>query len=87
MTTTEWHEGDRVQVSFPYGDDGVSAHLGTIDRIQIPGPHHVNPHRTHKVRFDDPLIMGGMGIGWFIPEVLTREGDEPAEPERYSPQA
>ena len=84
MTTTKWQEGDRVQASLPFGQDGVTVAPGLIDRIQIPGPNNNHPERTHRVSFDDPLIYGGLGRAWFNPVVLTNEGDTPAEPERYS---
>lgn len=77
-----WLVRDRVQVSLPYGTDGKSVHLATIDRIRVTGPAIANPQRTIHVAFDDPLIFGGVGMAWVSPDVLTKPGEEPAEPER-----
>ena len=76
----KWVEGDRCQVSLPYGPDGLTVHAGHVGRVQEPGPS--KPECTVKVIFDDPLVYGGMGAGWFSPRVLTAEGAEPALPER-----
>ena len=70
-----------MQVSVPYGQDGVSVFPGHIARIQEPGPHKT--YRTLKVVFDDPLVFGGTGTGWFSPKAVVAEGEQPAPPERY----
>lgn len=78
-----WYPNDRVQVSLPYGQDGVTVHLATVVRIQDPGPRR--PWRTVKVKFDDPLVFGGLGVAWVDPLVLTHPGDDPAPPDRGVP--
>ena len=67
---SEWQLGDRVVVNLPTpkGDKGLP---GEIDKIQDPGPHQ--PTRTHRVRFDDPMVFGGMGVAWFDPKLLSKE--------------
>ena len=55
----QWREGDPVQVSLPYGADGVTVLPGIVLRIQRPGTHR--EHRTFNVNFDDPLVFGGVG--------------------------
>ena len=84
MENQSWQPGDRVIVSLPYGAEGRSVHFATVTRVQDPGPHQANPHRTVRVAFDDPLIYGGMGVAWVSPQVCRVEGSEPAEPERVA---
>ena len=80
MTDT-WQLGDRVQVSLPYGTDGKTVHPATItSMIQV----H-SETSTVRVTFDDPMIYGGLGAAWVRPEVITRLGEEPAEPDREPP--
>jgi len=76
-----WQVGDRVQVSLPYGDDGLTVLLGEVVRIQDPGP--LKDKSTVKVRFDDPLVYGGLGVAWMNPMTLSRLGDPPGLPERF----
>lgn len=76
----KWLIGKRVQVSLPYGEDGLTVLEGTIARIQDPGPNR--PERTVKVLFDDPLVFGGTGTAWVRPEVLSEPGAAPAPPDR-----
>ena len=80
MTERNWEPGDRVQVSVPYGLEGVSVFSGHVARIQDPGPHF--PSQTLKVVFDDPLVFGGTGMGWFDPKHVVAEGETPAKVER-----
>lgn len=77
-----WFPDDKVQVSLPYGSDGKTVHLATVDRVQSPGPDADHHYRTHRVRFDDPYIYGGMGVAWVDPLTLTAPGEEAAEPDR-----
>jgi hypothetical protein len=76
----KWDVGDQVQVSLPYGPDGVTVLLAEILRFQVPGPQQLE--RTVKVKFDDPLVYGGLGVAWVNPKVLTRPGQSPAMPDR-----
>lgn len=67
---TQYVEGDRVQVVVAEGKT-LSGH---ITKIQDPGPHKT--YQTIKVKFDDPMVMGGTGTGWFAPHAVR-----PDEPE------
>lgn len=62
---SDWKVGDRVQVSL-----GTDVLPGIIDRINDVGPSDAHPERTHRVRFDDPLVFGGLGTAWFDPTIL-----------------
>ena len=46
---------------------------GEIVKVADEGPYEQHPQRNIQVRFDDPLVMGGTGIGWVTPEQLTVE--------------
>ena len=66
-----WQNGDRVEVNFPSGADEVQKLTGVVLRIQDPGPFPAYPERTIRVKFDDPLVFGGLGVAWVSPETLT----------------
>lgn len=83
MTDT-WQLGDRVQVSLPYGTDGKTVHQASITSIVRTSPADEAQH-TIRVTFDDPMIYGGLGAAWVRPEVITRPGETPAEPDREPP--
>lgn len=72
MTTSHWETGDRCRVVLPIdGQEPVVVGPGYIARIQDPGPTKIE--NTVKVVFDDQLVMGGSGMGWFAPETVLPE--------------
>ena len=73
--TQQWIEGDRVQVAVTAGVNLA----GIVAKIQDPGPYKT--YQTIKVRFDDPLVMGGTGEGWFSPMSVAPEDGPAPEPE------
>ena len=78
MSTRTWSAGDRVQVSLPYGSQGDrTVHQAEIERVGEAGKWNYV-----KVRFDDPLIYGGLGWAWVSPGCLAGPGEDPAPPER-----
>ena len=72
MTTSHWETGDRCKVIFRIEDQApVVVGPGYIARIQDPGP--IKTENTVKVIFDDKLVMGGSGTGWFPPTAVFPE--------------
>ena len=64
-----WQAGTRVLV-----DLGTGPILpGEVTKTADVGPFEAHPQRNVQVRFDDPLVMGGTGVGWVTPEQLTVE--------------
>jgi hypothetical protein len=68
-----WERGERVQVSLPFGEDGMSVHLATVARVQ---------DDRVMVIFDEPLMYGGLGYAWVSSKVLALPGQSPKPPER-----
>ena len=65
---------DRVDVHF--GGNRLSGHISRI----VP---QRKDDRPIKVVFDDPLVYGGAGAGWFRADQLSRPGELPTpQPER-----
>jgi hypothetical protein len=67
MTQQKLVEGDRVKAEVSPG----IVLSGHIVQIQDPGPYKA--YRTIKVKFDDPLVMGGTGTEWFAPDSIEPE--------------
>lgn len=82
---TCWKVADKVQVSLPYGQDGQTVHIATIERIRDTGPVPEFPERNVKVVFDDRAIFGGAGFAWVSPGVLSHLGEVPAEADHRLP--
>ena len=67
MTQRVWRQGDRVKVTV--SEDHVLP--GRISQVMDPGPY--KPWLTLKVQFNDPLVMGGTGTGWFSTDAVVPE--------------
>jgi hypothetical protein len=70
MTTQEWIPGDRCKVILQ-GAEPIIVGFGHIASVLDFGP--IKPQSTIRVIFDDPLVMGGTGTGWFSPDEVVPE--------------